>query len=695
MRRWLVLALAAGLLVGPAVSRGRGAEEVPLPPLRAYVPLTFAVLSPDGKVGVTGDCDGTVHVLDTATGKQVGALAEAVGRISAAAFTPDSAKLAVAGGDGVVRVLDVATGKELAKVKAGQYELSALALSPDGKTVAAGTGALKVLDVATGKEPVALAVGNGTPTFAAFSPDRKFLVSLSDGEVTLWDLATGKPTTQLGGVGHDITALAFAPDGKSLAFGMVIVSKQPGDKVEDSVEVKLWDVAARKELASLKMHTDAVDTLAFSADGKALVSVGRDGAVRLWDVAARKEQAVLKGLSGVVMAAAFSTDGKTLTTVCPDQSMDRWEAATGKHLTPEPATAKKDPPAVKRTEDEQKLRALYERRRAPLRQALRVRVNYFRVGRADLREVHDITFRLLEAELAVCDDPEERGALHEQFAVPQTHLFEKIVKLRLEARVPQKSVLDVSWSRASSLEAELGLLRERAGPKPSAEDAAKIHRLLVERRDALKPTGKERWDDREPACRALLQAELDLAAKPGERIDAWRHYLEFTEKQQEIIKMRLDGGIPDVTEADHQEAAARHLAARVGLLREEAGDRPAAEKTGELKKLLRDRRDALAEAARARKPLADLGREDPKRLLSAELAVLDAELDLKDSPADRVAILEKILKLWKDRADLLKLRLEARIPDVTLADVAETEASCLDAEINLLREQIAAKKDRP
>ena len=66
--------------------------------------------------------------------------------------------------------------------------------------------------------------------------------------------------------------MAFSPDGKYLVSG-------GGDQV-----VKLWDVQTRQEVHSFRGHKNWISSVAFSHDGHYIVSAGVDQMVKVWEV---------------------------------------------------------------------------------------------------------------------------------------------------------------------------------------------------------------------------------------------------------------------------------------------------------------------------------------------------------------------------------------------------------------------------
>ena len=82
----------------------------------------------------------------------------------------------------------------------------------------------------------------------------------------------------------------------------------------------------RGELEGLIVWASSV---ALSGDGKTLALGSADNTIRVWDVIADREGATLKGHSSVVYAVALSGDGKTLASGSYDKTVKVWDVGTG------------------------------------------------------------------------------------------------------------------------------------------------------------------------------------------------------------------------------------------------------------------------------------------------------------------------------------------------------------------------------
>jgi RNA polymerase sigma factor (sigma-70 family) len=120
---------------------------------------------------------------------------------------------------------------------------------------------------------------------------------------------------------HDfIRVVAFSPDGKALLSG--------GDTDRT---VRLWELATGKELVQMRAEKQLTG-IALSPDGTTVATGEIEGTVRLWQAATGKPLATLKGHTALVVGLAFAPDSKTLASTGNDQLVSVWDVATGKRL---------------------------------------------------------------------------------------------------------------------------------------------------------------------------------------------------------------------------------------------------------------------------------------------------------------------------------------------------------------------------
>jgi WD40 repeat protein len=140
----------------------------------------------------------------------------------------------------------------------------------------------------------------------------------------------GLPSTGDSGQFRDfsvaIRSLAISPSGDVLAAGW-----SDRDKTGD---ISVWDLDPVRERRRLRGHLNMVMSLAFSPDGRTLVSSSGAGVthyageIRVWDLVSMQERATLARLSTPIWEIAMSADGGTLAGVTGDERVTIWRSAT-------------------------------------------------------------------------------------------------------------------------------------------------------------------------------------------------------------------------------------------------------------------------------------------------------------------------------------------------------------------------------
>jgi WD40 repeat protein len=150
-----------------------------------------------------------------------------------------------------------------------------------------------------------------------FAPDGKSVATASyDKLIKLWDVDTGEEIRTLKDHIDAVYALAFTPDGKRL----VSASADRG--------VKVWDVATGERLYTLSEATDGLNALAIDPAGKRVAAGGLDRTIRVWSLDEKSGSLVnsLIAHEDAILQLAWSPDGKYLVSSSADKEVKLFKA---------------------------------------------------------------------------------------------------------------------------------------------------------------------------------------------------------------------------------------------------------------------------------------------------------------------------------------------------------------------------------
>lgn len=383
----LVGLFAAGVFAQAVVSVRAAAD----PPAGHGDTIVAAAFAPkNAGVIYTAGLDGEVKAWDLLTNQPKWSVAPPsaskakLTSLWALAVSPDGGKVAVAGGSAVIRILSASDGKPIHELKGHGDTVFGLAFHPDGTKLAscARDNFVKVWELPASGEPKLLRTISGHTDAVwdvRFSPQGDRLASSSsDGTIKIWKLADGSLEHNMTGHSGAVWGIAYSGDGKSLVSraadktvrfwdpvrGKFInnaalsgaptaVAFAPGGAAiatavsneNGAPQILINEAQNGGQTAGLSGHAGRVRVVAYSPDGKRLVTAGEDRCAIVWDLAANKWTNLLRGRevpgsedqvvmahTGSIHAAVFSPDGKLIATAGNDSVVKIWEASSRRQL---------------------------------------------------------------------------------------------------------------------------------------------------------------------------------------------------------------------------------------------------------------------------------------------------------------------------------------------------------------------------
>jgi WD40 repeat protein len=293
--------------------------------LRHHNDLTDLVFTPDGRSLVTAAEDqiACVWQVQEAAGSTLNL--EHSSPVNSIALSPDGRHLLAGCSDGTIRLWDLRTRNYRIVGSKGATAL-ALAFRPDGDAFLAGyyTGVLQQYDTATAA-PLGKPLVHPAPILcASYSPGGRLVAVGCEDKykvVRISNARTGEVVHSLAGHTRKVHSLAFSRNGRFLLTGSW------------DYTARLWDVETGVPLGEPLRHHDLVQSVAFSSEGRLAMTGSDDYMTRLWEIPDGKLRHLLRH-PDKVQTVCFSPDGLLMAAGTKGNIARLWDVGTGKPAGP-------------------------------------------------------------------------------------------------------------------------------------------------------------------------------------------------------------------------------------------------------------------------------------------------------------------------------------------------------------------------
>jgi len=276
--------------------------------------ISSVAWSPDGR-HIAASHGNMVTILEAADGTRAAEFEENATVIFSLAWSPDGSRLAAAGAPAFLQLYDMANYTRAMGFLQLTSSVQSLAWSPDGSRIVTGSEkAVRIWNSWTAEleRTLASAETKFSPT-VAWSPDgAKIAACLETSRTPIWNSTTGKVVQTIASYG---TGMSFSPDGGQIA-------------INSGFTVYIYGLSGGLLLRTFAGHSDSVNSLSWSPDGKWLATGSNDNTVKMWDFSSGEERSTFTGHGGVVRWVRWSPDGTRIASAADGGGIIIWDPHT-------------------------------------------------------------------------------------------------------------------------------------------------------------------------------------------------------------------------------------------------------------------------------------------------------------------------------------------------------------------------------